>query len=58
MPPEDKEFALRRFIICRLNSADYMATHTLKDIRRDAKRRRFCEGFDHIFDEVVEGAKK
>ena len=44
MSPE--EFALRRFIQCRLMNVDYMTSHSLKDIERDAKRRRYVEGFE------------
>ena len=59
MPPEEhKEFALRRFIECRLMNADYMASHSLKDIKHDARRRRYVEGFDRIFADVVSKVKR
>ena len=56
-PEEHKEFALRRFIECRLMNGDYMASHSLKDIKHDARRRRYVEGFDRIFANVVSKVK-
>ena len=59
MPPEDhKEVALRRFVYTRLLNKDYMANHLLEDLKEAAKRRRDAIGFERIWDEVVNKAKK
>ncbi|MFZ0515171.1 MAG: hypothetical protein WAM14_26475 [Candidatus Nitrosopolaris sp.] len=55
---DEKQIALRRFVSTRLLNKDYMANHSLEDLKEAAKRRRDTIGFERIWDEVVNKVKK
>ncbi|MGC1932568.1 MAG: hypothetical protein WA667_26640 [Candidatus Nitrosopolaris sp.] len=53
-----KQMALKHFIECRLLNSDYMATHSLEDVRQSALRRRYVLDFDNIWNKSVDFVNK